>query len=147
MASEADKTELTGRLTTTEMTSEHRKTQTWYKELKLLREVARLSFCCRCTTLAMSALCVLAGQHLQLIGSLISSTAAVQDLDGDFVEDTDEGSGWSSDQVSRFFDAFQEHGQDWVQVNLHSKPHMQCVNQASSGCAGVTTSGQDPPAM
>lgn len=34
----------------------------------------------------------------------------------DFAEDTDEGSGWSSDQVSIFFDAFQEHGQDWAQV-------------------------------
>ncbi|KAL3133301.1 hypothetical protein ABBQ38_007180 [Trebouxia sp. C0009 RCD-2024] len=39
------------------------------------------------------------------------------DMGDDFVEGTDEGSGWSSDQVSRFFDAFQEHGQDWAQVS------------------------------
>lgn len=44
----------------------------------------------------------------------------MQDMGDDVVQDTDEGSGWSSDQVSRFFDAFQEHGQDWVQVSTHN---------------------------
>ena len=45
----------------------------------------------------------------------------VQEEYDDFAEKTVEGSGWSSDQVSRFFDAFQQQGQDWVKVCLHCR--------------------------
>lgn len=45
----------------------------------------------------------------------------------DHIQDTDEGSGWSSDQVSSFFDAFQEYGQNWVQVHTKSQPEILLV--------------------
>lgn len=47
----------------------------------------------------------------------------------DLVQDADEGSGWSSDQVSRFFDAFQEHGQNWAQVRTQRQP--ECLRVVS----------------
>ena len=132
------------------MTLEHRKTQMWYDELILLRSVARLSFCCRCTTLAsacyVGTLCFGRSAFYKVTGCLTSSNAAVQDMDGDFVEDTDEGSGWSSDHVSRFFDAFQEHGQDWVQVKLQITHATREPRPQRTWPAGVTTSGQDCPA-
>ena len=45
--------------------------------------------------------------------------SAVQEAYGDFPDGTAEGAAWSSDQVSRFFDAFQQYGQDWVKVSWH----------------------------
>lgn len=42
-----------------------------------------------------------------------------QDMEAyeDSAEGTSEGTSWSSDQVSRFFDAFQQYGQDWAKVS------------------------------
>lgn len=72
-----------------------------------------------CTTLVVSATAVLADLGYMALTRVLIQFHAAQDMGDDFVEDTDEGLGWSSDQVSRFFDAFQEHGQDWAQVCTH----------------------------
>ena len=45
--------------------------------------------------------------------------SAVQQAYDDIPDGTAEGAAWSSDQVSRFFDAFQQCGQDWVKVSRH----------------------------
>lgn len=71
----------------------------------------------------------------------------LQDMGDDFVEGTDEGSGWSSDQVSRFFDAFQEHGQDWAQVSRDNRSALvSTAVSLKSDPAGLTAGWQDCPA-
>ncbi|DBA77412.1 TPA: hypothetical protein ACH3X2_000924 [Trebouxia sp. C0005] len=41
----------------------------------------------------------------------------VQEACEDSAEGASDGTSWSSDQVSRFFDAFQQYGQDWAKVS------------------------------
>ena len=114
LVSEADKIGPTDSSTTVRTISEHQTTQTWYYSLRFLA-CRRLSSG-RCTTLVVSALTASADLGFVAFTCVLIQFHAVQDMGEDFVEDSDEGSGWSSDQVSRFFDAFQQHGQDWVQV-------------------------------
>lgn len=71
-------------------------------------------------------------------------------MDADFGADLDEGSGWTSDQVSTFFDAFQQHGQDWIKVCLRRQTSLPCALEGYDqrhNPAGLAPGRQDCPAM
>jgi hypothetical protein len=47
--------------------------------------------------------------------------STMQEAYEDSAEGASEGTSWSSDQVSRFFDAFQQYGQDWGKARQRSR--------------------------
>ena len=51
----------------------------------------------------------------------------VQEAYEDSAEGASDGTSWSSDQVSRFFDAFQQYGQDWAKARQPFCKSVSCL--------------------
>ena len=53
--------------------------------------------------------------------------STVQEAYEDSAEGVTDGTSWSSDQVSRFFDAFQQYGQEWAKARQPFRKSVRCL--------------------